>query len=1029
MAFFRPFTLYYLSRLRPTKIFIWSFLVAILFCFYFKYPLPTLFLWRVPDESLLLTNIQYPSLNPDLYPLESLKSDCQEHNLSTYTAVSSFPPIEPSETRKDTSSSVLLVTSSVDYRYLIIILEHLLVPYEVCRLTEIPRLNTSPLLDRLERTDALPIGLIIFEDFASYTGLPSWQRHTLDDYCRSNKIGIIGFLNDGRSFSTEPDSVSRIGNLPLYLHRLSTHPWGFYVANNASMLRITRSGRMRPGRLVFPEHPSQGITPRCCQATLVPWPGFEKHFVPLLFTRVTAGSGHPTMLSSCVLSMNASSNETHNEVYQSLILEDLGLVDGIRKVLFAMSADSFWPNSMVILDAIISLGQPFIHASPLISVPPNSPSDTAPHNTSLKSGIVPYGLTRWILIDIDDVFNVGAGGPYTADDALALLLAQHRWRQWISNFTFNLGFCGQYFEYPNNAEVPGYRRLLQYRDNFWWFDHLWNHQQAHQLSRKQLVEYMYLNKKFAEKYSIPVRYAYAVSPYHSGIFPVLDSLYDAWKEVWNVTATSTQQYPRVFMMGPRRGFRFNGIQVLPRQTCGVYSQYVRLRDFPGGYDLMRRMIFGGSLFFTVLYNPFSIFMTHLPNFKGDRLALVIFDALFEFLRDWTNLRLRTAPPTELAQLYSQQFDKWGANDAPLHTDPCADHHTRALWPSVLPCGSDLLPHLVITGPQKTGTTALMNFLRLHPSFSANHFQSGTTFEELQFFSSDPIYARGIVWYMNQFDRHPNHSTRIIRFEKSATYFANSKTPARLRSLIPGARVIVMLDNPITRAHSWYQHSLAHNDSAAKLISFTNLLRFGRDLTAKQLSQLVTKARLKELRISLKNTTAMAKMAASIQSLYRRCLEPGAYASHLSLWLKYFPPTQILLLDSQVFKTSPIVSLRIVVQFLGLPDSFNFSEYLHFDSKKGFFCLRPGRHYPLWPGTNVHLRSCLGSSKGRRYKHLDPLTEVPVLLRTYFNTANVDLYYLLRRQPSWRQWLAKAGYEYPEWLIHSLNISVPGPPAA
>ncbi|CAI2737341.1 unnamed protein product, partial [Dicrocoelium dendriticum] len=531
------------------------------------------------------------------------------------------------------------------------------------------------------------------------------------------------------------------------------------------------------------------------------------------------------------------------------------------------------------------------------------------------------------------------------------------------------------------------------------------------------------------KYDIPVRYSYAVTPYHSGIYPVLNALYSSWKEVWNITATSTQQYPHVFMLGPHRGFRFNGVQVLPRQTCGVYSHYVRLRDFPGGLDRLRRMIFGGSLFFTVLFNPLSIFMTHMPNFKGDRLALYIFDALFEFIRDWTNLRLQTVPPTELALLYSQQFDKWGANDAPLHRDPCADRHTRALWPVNLPCGSEFLPHLVIVGPQKTGTTALVHFLRLHPSFAANHFQNGTTFEELQFFSSDSIYGRGILWYMDQFDRHANQSTRIIRFEKSATYFTNTKTPARLRSLIPGAKVIVMLANPITRAHSWYQHSLAHNDPAPKLISFLDLLRFGRDLTGELLSKLVTKARLNELKLDVKNTTAMEQMASKIQSLYRRCLEPGAYASHLSLWLKYLPPTQILLLDAQIFKTSPIVSLRIVVEFLGLPNYFNFSEYLQYDSEKGFFCLRPGRRYPLWPGSYVHLRSCLGSGKGRRYQPLDPITEVPALLRTHFESANIDLYNLLRRQPIWRQWLAKAGSEYPSWLLQSLNLSKPVPPAA
>ncbi|CAH8519926.1 unnamed protein product [Dicrocoelium dendriticum] len=677
MASLWPFTLRYLPKPRPVKAVVCAFSVAIAICIYSTYPFPISFFRPTLDESLLFTKYQYPSLNPDLYPLKPLKSECKAHNLTTASAVPSFPPIEPSEINEVTPSTVLLITASKDNRYWVTIMEHLLVPYEVfylseiprpttspfldrlerpdllpigliifedfaayialplwqrhalddyCRankigvigflkdgqsfstepgslsqvgtlplylhrllthpwglfvannvsmlritrggrmrpgpllfpdppiqgtapvccqatlvpwpgleryfvplvftrievksghpamtsscvgnrywitimehllvpyevlyLSEIPRPTTSPLLDRLERPDSLPIGLIIFEDFAAYIALPLWQRHALDDYCRANKIGVIGFLKDGQSFSTEPGSLSRVGTLPLYLHRLLTHPWGLFVANNVSMLRITRGGRMRPGPLLFPDPPIKGTAPVCCQATLVPWPGLERYFVPLVFTRIEVKSGHPAMTSSCVLSRNASLNETRNEVYQSLVLEDLGLFDGIHRVLFAMSADSFWLNSMLILDAIVYLGRPSMRASPLISTPPYSPSYT-------PLAVAPYGLTRWILIDIDDVFNVGVGTPYTEDDALALVLAQHRWRQWISNFTFNLGFCGQYYEYPSGPDLPGYQRLLKYRDSFWWFDHLWNHQQAHQLTRKQLVESMLLNKLFA----------------------------------------------------------------------------------------------------------------------------------------------------------------------------------------------------------------------------------------------------------------------------------------------------------------------------------------------------------------------------------------------------------------------------------------------------------------------------------------------------------------------------------------------------
>ena len=44
------------------------------------------------------------------------------------------------------------------------------------------------------------------------------------------------------------------------------------------------------------------------------------------------------------------------------------------------------------------------------------------------------------------------------------------------------------------------------------------------------------------------------------------------------------------------------------------------------------------------------------------------------------------------------------------------------------------------------------------------------------------------------------------FEKSATYFNHPLTPERVHALIPQAKVIILLADPIKRAYSWYQVS-------------------------------------------------------------------------------------------------------------------------------------------------------------------------------------------------------------------------------
>lgn len=51
----------------------------------------------------------------------------------------------------------------------------------------------------------------------------------------------------------------------------------------------------------------------------------------------------------------------------------------------------------------------------------------------------------------------------------------------------------------------------------------------------------------------------------------------------------------------------------------------------------------------------SIFMTHLSNYGNDRLGLYTFVNLANFMQSWTNLRLQTLPPMQLAYKYFELF--------------------------------------------------------------------------------------------------------------------------------------------------------------------------------------------------------------------------------------------------------------------------------------------------------------------------------------------------------------------------------------
>ena len=71
----------------------------------------------------------------------------------------------------------------------------------------------------------------------------------------------------------------------------------------------------------------------------------------------------------------------------------------------------------------------------------------------------------------------------------------------------------------------------------------------------------------------------------------------------------------------------------------------------------------------------------------------------------------------------------------------------------------------------------------------------------------PIPFRSLSWspfhstrYMDQFPVISSH----VLFEKSATYFTHPQAPLRAYTLLPEAKLIVILHDPIKRAYSWYQ---------------------------------------------------------------------------------------------------------------------------------------------------------------------------------------------------------------------------------
>lgn len=100
---------------------------------------------------------------------------------------------------------------------------------------------------------------------------------------------------------------------------------------------------------------------------------------------------------------------------------------------------------------------------------------------------------------------------------------------------------------------------------------------------------------------------YAVSPQHSGVYPIHEPLYESWKTIWNVSVTSTEEYPHLKPAWNRRGFIYKNISILPRQTCGLFTHTHFFHAYPDGFNQLKNNLFGGDLFSTILLNQVCFF--------------------------------------------------------------------------------------------------------------------------------------------------------------------------------------------------------------------------------------------------------------------------------------------------------------------------------------------------------------------------------------------------------------------------------------
>ena len=205
-----------------------------------------------------------------------------------------------------------------------------------------------------------------------------------------------------------------------------------------------------------------------------------------------------------------------------------------------------------------------------------------------------------------------------------------------------------------------------------------------------------------------------------------------------------------------------------------------------------------------------------------------------------------------------------------------------------------LPDFLVLGAQKAGTTALYAYLRWHPGIT------GPSWKEVSFF--DRHWWRGEAWYRGQF---PLRSRGRLVGEASPSYLFHPLAPERVRSLVPEARLVALVRDPVARAYSHYQHEVA---LGREPLSFEDALAAEPSRTQGEAERLVADPR--------------AFSRAWWDHTY---VARGRYAEQLERWLEVFPREQLLVVPTEDLGERPAETYAAILAFLGA-EAHELGEY-------------------------------------------------------------------------------------------------------
>ncbi|CAG5122208.1 unnamed protein product, partial [Candidula unifasciata] len=257
------------------------------------------------------------------------------------------------------------------------------------------------------------------------------------------------------------------------------------------------------------------------------------------------------------------------------------------------------------------------------------------------------------------------------------------------------------------------------------------------------------------------------------------------------------------------------------------------------------------------------------------------------------------------------------------------------------------PKCILLGFGKCGTSALLEFLDLHPKLVSLEWEPD--------YFCDRMYPKyDLQWYVKKM---PYSFSDQITIEKSPCYIVEHDSHLRMHAMNSSLKVMVIIRDPITRLLSEYGHYYATETYWGRsAVSF-------------------------ETRVYNVKTQQFRE---------EQVLKVGDYNPHFEHLLKVFPRDQLLVIDGDKLVTDPLSQTRRVEDFLGIEHAITEND-IYFDTEKGFYCMKL---------KNSEETKCLGKSKGRKHVEIDP--DFKAKLIEFFRPYNERFFQLVGQRFDWLQ---------------------------